>query len=449
MKCSRIQKLLSEYIDGALDAKTLTEVERHLKECPDCRTVGEELASTVKLLRTLPEIKAPEEFSQSVSRLIQRKLLIDETGEMPRSEHRRIIPLTFLRAAAGLAAVLMLMVLVHVYYKVTSPAAAPVTASRMLFETKTIGREAPDKEVLFSAEEFKAKDELALGETPDSNVVILKTENGTMVQRRLKGSAPEDAAGRMVLPQKTPAEALPGAFPENAGKSAAAEIDAKDLHRAAERQESAPSVLTVYDADSLALKRRYEYAQEVTRGLAALEKEKAEGKKIIILKDKTATPSQKLDKGSFLGEEFSIFSQAPQEDYKKILDIIAEMRSIGDKKGAHKGEDASKMPEKEVTGSYQTEEIAGETADMKPRIIELSLTADEYFSLLSKIIDIQTVSTVKAFRKAPAREPISEMFAESSDRDIVSNVGLPASQKFKIILKIFSEGAPSGKENKQ
>ncbi len=43
MRCPKAQKYISEYIDGALDARQAAELERHLQDCPACREVLEDL----------------------------------------------------------------------------------------------------------------------------------------------------------------------------------------------------------------------------------------------------------------------------------------------------------------------------------------------------------------------------------------------------------------------
>jgi predicted anti-sigma-YlaC factor YlaD len=50
MECAKIKDLLSEYIDGTLDAQPKALIDEHLLACPKC---NEELASLKTLIREL------------------------------------------------------------------------------------------------------------------------------------------------------------------------------------------------------------------------------------------------------------------------------------------------------------------------------------------------------------------------------------------------------------
>lgn len=56
---SDIQKRLSAYCGNDLTPHECTLVEEHLKVCPECRSELAELQTTMKLLRTTPDIEAP------------------------------------------------------------------------------------------------------------------------------------------------------------------------------------------------------------------------------------------------------------------------------------------------------------------------------------------------------------------------------------------------------
>jgi anti-sigma factor RsiW len=51
--CQEVDDLLSEYLDGELDVRTIARVEVHLATCPGCARVAEELAATVSALHRL------------------------------------------------------------------------------------------------------------------------------------------------------------------------------------------------------------------------------------------------------------------------------------------------------------------------------------------------------------------------------------------------------------
>lgn len=51
--CQEIDDLLSEYLDGELDARGAARVEVHLATCPPCARFAAELAATVSALHHL------------------------------------------------------------------------------------------------------------------------------------------------------------------------------------------------------------------------------------------------------------------------------------------------------------------------------------------------------------------------------------------------------------
>lgn len=51
MRCSQVLALLSEYVDGELDAPAVEKVEKHLLGCPNCERFGRNFGSMVISLR--------------------------------------------------------------------------------------------------------------------------------------------------------------------------------------------------------------------------------------------------------------------------------------------------------------------------------------------------------------------------------------------------------------
>jgi|SRR5579884_2508176 len=49
--CGKVQAFLSEYVDNALSAREVWEVEKHLAACPECAAQAHEMQATVQLLR--------------------------------------------------------------------------------------------------------------------------------------------------------------------------------------------------------------------------------------------------------------------------------------------------------------------------------------------------------------------------------------------------------------
>ena len=92
MECAKIKDLLSEYIDGTLDAQTEALIDEHLLTCPKC---NEELASLKTLIRELGSVesfKAPDDFLEKLHerlepqvsfRKIMRKLFVPGRIKIP------------------------------------------------------------------------------------------------------------------------------------------------------------------------------------------------------------------------------------------------------------------------------------------------------------------------------------------------------------------------------
>ena len=70
MTCTDIIRLLSDYLDGELDRKTLREIDRHLEECEECRLLVD---NTRKLIQIYCDAK-PVPIPASVRKRIYSKL---------------------------------------------------------------------------------------------------------------------------------------------------------------------------------------------------------------------------------------------------------------------------------------------------------------------------------------------------------------------------------------
>ena len=111
MDCTGIQELLSEYIDGILDAKAVKVVEKHISVCEDCRESLASLSAMVEELNSLEPVEPPADFLEKIHQRME-----------PRSDFSRIfrklfvpfkikIPLQL--AAAATASIFVVMVLFH------------------------------------------------------------------------------------------------------------------------------------------------------------------------------------------------------------------------------------------------------------------------------------------------------------------------------------------------
>ena len=60
LPCVEVVELVSDYLDGELDAPTCRRVEEHLARCPPCRVYVEQVRETVRALGRLPDDGLPE-----------------------------------------------------------------------------------------------------------------------------------------------------------------------------------------------------------------------------------------------------------------------------------------------------------------------------------------------------------------------------------------------------
>jgi hypothetical protein len=73
VECTKIEELLSEYIDDLLDTQTRKLVDVHLQSCPACHKTLEELKSLVRDLGAFEPVLAPPDFLDKVhQRLFKR-----------------------------------------------------------------------------------------------------------------------------------------------------------------------------------------------------------------------------------------------------------------------------------------------------------------------------------------------------------------------------------------
>ena len=60
--CERIQTSLSEYVDNALSAHQMWEVEKHLTLCQDCNEAARQMQATVDILHTVEHFDTSDDF---------------------------------------------------------------------------------------------------------------------------------------------------------------------------------------------------------------------------------------------------------------------------------------------------------------------------------------------------------------------------------------------------
>ncbi len=117
----RFEELLGPYLLGELSDQEERELERHLKECPECRHELDRVQRTHDLLRQLATHEPPTE--------LEGQVLAQVRGEMPtRSSGGR-----WFWASAAAALLVVAVLGVGIFWEITgdSPNAVPLTATAL------------------------------------------------------------------------------------------------------------------------------------------------------------------------------------------------------------------------------------------------------------------------------------------------------------------------------
>ena len=109
MECARIKELLSEYIDGTLDAQARAVVENHVATCKSCKEELASLSALVEELGSLEPVKAPEDFLEKIHERMESRFGFDRIVRKLFMPFGIKIPLEL--AAAATIAILVISVL--------------------------------------------------------------------------------------------------------------------------------------------------------------------------------------------------------------------------------------------------------------------------------------------------------------------------------------------------
>ncbi len=118
MKCSKARKLISDYMDGELDAKKVSSFEEHLESCPECRRLFEDFDRIANKAKSL----AKREPSGEVwFRIIER--LKEESQEKVRPERSQrdrflLFPVKLRYAVSAALLLLLVTGAVFISYRV-------------------------------------------------------------------------------------------------------------------------------------------------------------------------------------------------------------------------------------------------------------------------------------------------------------------------------------------
>lgn len=111
MEHAQAEDLLSEYLEGGLEAEQRRRLEEHLQECAACRRDLSLLSRSLELMRRLPRVEAPPLFAQRLLRRARRRGLL--STRLHHQWPRWVIPFqtVILVLLAMLTAVVLIMLL--------------------------------------------------------------------------------------------------------------------------------------------------------------------------------------------------------------------------------------------------------------------------------------------------------------------------------------------------
>jgi len=100
MRCRRVQRRLSAFLDGELSEKMAAQIAEHLSGCPHCQQEAESLSSVWEQLEEMHEIDpAPFFWTRLNARIAQaeeRRFSLDKVGGML---NRLLVPATAIAAS--------------------------------------------------------------------------------------------------------------------------------------------------------------------------------------------------------------------------------------------------------------------------------------------------------------------------------------------------------------
>jgi len=484
MKCRPVQNLLSEYIDGALDEKKASDVRRHIDRCARCRTLFKELSGIVQLLHELPCVKPPGDFAGEVSRRLESRPRLAEGVGAAGSVRPKVFYLPFLKKAAAAAAAIAVVVTAYVFYKTTAPK-GPEPAGRAFLEThealKGVQKEEMPSVAAASEKGGAAYDEVA------------RLENRRLLKRKTEFALREsETMGGLGAPteqlERRGAEIAPAAEPALAGETAGGpeggvrppseetirparteteyretllsarleegQIPLKDM-----REKKAAGVQGIESAP-VSYRARGELLPEakgITPG------KKVETIQIAFVKDAAERDKKSAPEKLFVADEVKIYSTAPDEDCKKIIGLLKEVRAALAKETLKEKIEPAAKPAETRGARYADRLEKAEpfvASDRKSWVqekhmekerareagkIALTLSEKEYFSLLERIIKIKSVGRILAIKKIAEKKELKEKEALK-----FNFAPPPAGSPFAVVFRIFKEpveeAAPAAKE---
>lgn len=227
MDCNKAKTLLSEYLDGRIEAKEVTILEAHLQDCPGCAAELESLRYTVSMLGALPTVPIPRSFTIPIMAAVPAKAPWWQAWS----------PFEYLRAAttvcaAMLAIVITLQVMLANQYSSlpgyrTAPSAqfdrgAPNIASEVRDQTGQVAKATTEKPAADNALEPPAAPAVGAAAPARPTEAAQKTLGGTSAATVAAGplAAAPPPAMSTVVPPKAAAPIAPAPAPAGAAPAA-------------------------------------------------------------------------------------------------------------------------------------------------------------------------------------------------------------------------------------
>jgi len=135
MNCQEIKKLLNPYIDQVLDVESIQQVEEHLKSCPTCQDEYLRLKETVASLKFLPQVSAPQNFTQNLMAKISQEEIQIQTSWIDHLKKRISIP-RFSFRLAGIATAAALIVFFAFTFIFNTPDTPLICSAEVQFSLK-------------------------------------------------------------------------------------------------------------------------------------------------------------------------------------------------------------------------------------------------------------------------------------------------------------------------
>ncbi len=191
--CREIRARLSEFMDGAVDAKAASRIKKHLEACPLCREELASLQAVSKALGTLKAVKPPDDFLEQLHGRMASE------GLLRRLFQRRFIPFGIkvpLKLASAVAAGVLIF---FVFYpkQTQPPVMAPTGVVREVRERTLASKSTKGRE--------GARTGGSAPESTWSEVVPKRMSEPLEIVLYVKKSAPTGGKGpyRRVLEDKT------------------------------------------------------------------------------------------------------------------------------------------------------------------------------------------------------------------------------------------------------